>query len=310
MRKRTLILLSMILWGTYPGTGVHIAKAETPEDPYAPHGILDRGAKKGKRLNIAKRRSFRIVSAEDAELRIPREEIKKFPGALFIANIRHDDEYWIGIFPGENPIEEVRYLMEPFAPKIIMAHGMIRARFKAGFEPVLYHQTDRNRAAIVLHDLIITAGPLKTVRAPAINVPAMLRDEYALVHQMATLDQEITNSLIRLHHKVLQYPLNFSDRGRNNFWRLILKNYHDPEITQTYNMVTRSCLTPIFETLYEAMGMKMGWQDKVVNCYPYFTPDTLTFLGLREPNETLPSLNEERKLALKAKRCADLLKSD
>lgn len=278
-----------------------------PNDPYSPSGVINKGPLKGKCLQLDKKRSFRLVTKEEAVLRIPEADIAAHPNATFIANIKHEGSFWIGMFPEGQRIEEIRYLFEPFAPELLFAHAMLRVSFQPEFGPVLYPQTDLHLEPTKLSNLIVSATFLATVGAKPFNITTLFKDEYALVHQMLSLEEELNDSVVRLGHVVQQHPLNFSRTESNNFWKQMLNDFHDPEMTESYHLLNRNCIYPIFDSFYKFLKIKRHRSERVITNFPRFTVDALNFLGIADHSRKLPTLNDEFPIDLTKAGCNRLL---
>lgn len=292
-----------------------VAHADPIADPFRPSGIMPSGKHAGKKLLIdetgspsveVKRRSFRLLTAAEAEKVIPAEVVRAAAtrDVSFIANVSHDGDFWVGIFENKNAIESINFQIERFPPEWIAAHTEIRFNMAPGHEIPIYSQTRPDKPSVKLKSFITTVEGVPMDGGPKFNLFDALRDSFGLAKRIVSLEDKVRIVVFHELNTVYQYRLNFNSAQRDAFWATALEFLHDPEMKQIYHLLRKNCTNVLFELFDHFLERKRGLFAKVATALPISADRSLRHRGVLDLKTTLDTLNKEfngpsRKMACK-----------
>ena len=281
-----------LLWGLlFPSYGQAGA-----EDPFAPSGVMPSGPYAGRKLETNTKRSFRIISPEEAKLRIPAEVVeraKSIKGTRFIANIGHFKKFWVGIFPPGSEIESIYFEMERFPPKWLAAHTELRINLKPGSEVILYPQEHAEYAPVKISNFVLSVEGVPMVDGPRFDMIQTMQDKFGLAKRLISVDERIRWSIIHEKHTVEEFALDLLPEQKEALWEIALKDLHDPEMTGIYHLLKKNCTNSMFELLDHFIKRERGVGPRMMTTVLVWSERALKIRKLLLETKKLKTLNEE-----------------
>ncbi|QJB25250.1 DUF4105 domain-containing protein [Limnospira fusiformis SAG 85.79] len=213
-------------------------------DRFDPQAKMPRGIYQGQCINSCHQRSLRRLSAAEAA------EYGIEPEAIAVANVSHQNQFWVAkILP--NSVAEVIYQLEyPFPA----SHAQLRFRFSPGSEVVLIPQIPGSpQSPVQLKDLIFSVEAVAVVGGN-FDLVAGFFDNFAIAYRLVSLESRVQRMIIQDGHKVQQIQLNLTPTQRNQLLLNAITKSHQAGLTQMYNSLSRNCTTEVFRIIDQTIG--------------------------------------------------------
>jgi len=248
-------------------------------DPFEPHEIIQDGPYQGEKIDTRMKRSFRLLSAEEAQ------PYGGKPNETIIANVWHDNKFWVVRIP-EDAVEDVMIQSEKFGKNPVVAHLQTRFRLKEGKEAIFVPQVYGDPAKpIAMRDLIATPEATGT-RAYHFNVLLGLFKQFAVAYRMESI-HTTRKDLDNEKHQLPQSLVKATNKQKQDLLMNYILMASIRNMQYIYHSLGRSCATEtirnldvIFKGVYDLFAKHIG-------IHLYRIPVLLDwYLKLRDINST------------------------
>lgn len=305
--RRGILSVVICLWIAIGAPAAFGGPCAPANDPFAPNGIMPSGRFAGQCLDISQRRSFRILTKEEAGTIVPPSELVNFDRSVFLANVGHDGKFWVGKFPKDG-VDVLTFLVERFPPRWLAAHSMLRFDFKPGFEPVLFPQVrEAGDAPVKLRSFVLSVEGVPLIDGPSFGPITALQEYFGLAKRIVSLDQKVKQVVLDEEDLVRQYRIKLAGKELDAFWMMALHDLHDPEMQQIYHLLKRNCMNALFEVFDHYLGRARYLRNRIATFLPTVTRSALKNRGLWDREVTLATLNDEVYSGRAATYCKDLM---
>jgi hypothetical protein len=179
-------------------------------DPFEPSGIMPTGKNARQCIRIDLRRSFRILSREEAAAALDLSGIPIEEKTIYIANISHDGRFWTAVIPSPDDIEKMEFLLERYFPKHWVGHPMLDFKARPGREYYLIPQSGGGTNER-LSDLVIALEPVGTAKAWVEgNLLDAYEERYVIGHRLLSLEDERNFTIVHQKHQVQRFEIKLS----------------------------------------------------------------------------------------------------
>ncbi len=263
LKSATVIVgLLAILAGCAPKHGAMTnelratANVPTPDcvfdalDPFEPHSRITKGAHKGECIDTDLARPVSRLTAEEAA---------QFGGEptneILVANVSHGGKYWVAKVPMDGIVEGIFQLEYFPAPLNIPAgHTQVRIRFRDDKPVVLTTQSGKDKKITQkINDLIISFEAIGQ-RGYAYNPLTGLKDEYAGVYRVTSLDRSYDHMIIKQNHRVEQWKMNIEMGELKTVFQRFVAMSAARQMTYMYNTVSLNCTNEIIRAIDEGVN--------------------------------------------------------
>lgn len=257
-------------------------------DPFEPNGGMPSGPFKGKCLVTEERRSFRVLTLEEAAKVVPAGELN--PDLQWVANVNHQGKFWVAGLPKKDGIADIVFQVEHFPPEVIAAHTELRINFKPDRKLRLYPQVG-TAAPVELSAIILSVEAVPMRGGPTYDLIKGVQGYFGIASRLVSLEDKVAHIVFDARDTTDQYLLKIKGDELDRFWQLALARLNDPEMQNMYDTLRHSCTNSLFEVLDEFQGRTRGWRNRAVTAMPILAKQALEYRSLID--ETLPTLNEE-----------------
>lgn len=269
------------------------AQCSVPAIPFAPSGLMPAGKFAGKCLDISSRRSFRRLTSAEAAKVVPLEVVQRTLDVDYIANVGHNGDFWVGLFPKQKAIQRMTFLVERFPPRWLAAHGFIRVDYDQDSGPLLFSQSDPSKKPIRLESVAFSVEGVPTLGGPGFSPITALSNELGMSHRIVSLDQKIRQVIFEEKNTVRQYPLSIDQAQRDGLWNMLIDELHDPEMQEMYDLFKNNCMNSIFRVLDKFLGHERTLYRRFSSTFPNSTRTALKARTLLQFGTSMESLNNE-----------------
>lgn len=246
--RRTLLILGSLLLSLY-------CPSHAQADENDPYDVIYRmgpdSPLAGLTLDTRERRNYKIIPLDEAEKYV---DIVKFPPDKFtyVANYWHLDRFYIAAIPSDLQIKETIMQVVYFAPQDIMRH--MQGRFDHPNTPVMLFQQsvsrDVNFQPIKIESTTISLEAIGTYDRPAeFGVKPGLDGSLAASFRLLSTETKTRMLVYDLMQETRQYPIVFTGKRAEDFWKFAFTTFHRPEMLDVYHFINNNCTVVWFALL-------------------------------------------------------------
>ena len=210
-------------------------------DPYERPVLFNFGPYQGQCVNSCKYRG--VVGLSDD----PKQ------GELKVANILHENEYWVAQIPTDKALD-VSIIFEEFAPRI--SHVALRFHFSADKPIRLKSQLGSKKTTI--QDLFFSAEGTPP-RGESYSLMAGARRFYFLSYRFFSLEQAVQSMVISKKHLVKQFHLNLTPSVTKQILLSGLKMSEEKSLNEIYDLFSNNCATSALDLIDKKTGHQESW---------------------------------------------------
>ena len=238
---------------------------EKISDPFETRLQYNFGPFQGQCVNSCKYRNVVILPPDKSEK------------ILRVANILHDNQYWIAEIP-ENEVEEVSIIFEKFLSSI--SHVALKFHLK---HPMNL-KAQVGKAQTQIQDFLFSAEGTPP-RGSTYNLWDGAQGNYFLSMRFFSLEQAVQTMVKMRNHQVSQFRLNLSPEKRWGVLREGLRRSMKNSFNSIYQLISNNCATTALDLLDSQTGFQevsswMNWEKGIPVDFSYGTLHALELRGL------------------------------
>lgn len=169
---------------------------------------------------------------------------------LIVANISHDNTFWIAEFPRDG-IEDVIFQMERFQAAVPAAHTQVRLRFKENSRVKLTNQFDASKT-VYLRDFVLSVEALGQ-KGWTYDILRGMKNDYLAVYRITSLDVKYDWMVTQQKHEVIQWPLKISQTDKQKILPAYLNLANREQMATNYHTLLKNCTNQLFRILDSAL---------------------------------------------------------
>jgi hypothetical protein len=258
-------------------------------DQFEPDAVLKSGPHAGRRLDVGKFRSVRLLSPEEAAAYDPA------PGEHLAANFMHDDQWHIARIPPE-PVADVIAHIQTVPHSFPGAHAQIRFRLDPAQQLTLLPQGSRTEPPVTgIHDLIYT---VEGNFAPGTSsTPRGGIEQSGVAYMLMSLREKVR--IMSADGKlppIRQFRLEVDFAEKQAIFQRALDLGTQAESHVMFNLLSRNCTTEALRVLDGAVRYRT-WRRLLTRVTYSGLPEAMRLYlaerGLLGPRSRLPDLADD-----------------
>jgi hypothetical protein len=224
------------------------------DNPYYFGAKIPKGPYKNQVINITLKRAVSTINNTrfQGDLVVPENY-------RLVANIFHNKKFYIGLVPNAG-VEQVLFLSEPFGG--IFSHSMLRFRMRKPVKLIAEVPTEeefRNgvmnkplETPIEIDDLIVSVEATSPPGVKEFSTFASFFSTRGLAMRVISLTGRGVSKLLKAQAKVVQMPLDMSEREANRSLRNAFAVSEEWGMSQMYNTALKNCNSICFNLIESA----------------------------------------------------------
>ena len=248
-----------------------------PADPFEPRARFTKGPWKGECLDTKTRRPVKVLIEPD-----------EHSTTLELANVFHDDGYWLASVPIK-AVAGVYFQLEYFPAVVPAGHTQLRIEFHEPVKLVGHSLWNLGQQAEI-YNLVLSAEAVPRV-GDSYDLIKGMQDHFGLALRVTSLAARYESMVVEQGHHVEQWILQMTEEEKEEI--LVFYAYESEALglETTYHTLFRNCTNELIRNLDGVVDYTVGenikkFLTKVTEFYPNIIRAALIARGLLPFNQS------------------------